>query len=75
VETFLRHIHVLPFGMETALQAAVIRRRLEEKGHPIGPMDTLIAATAVEAGLILVTGNIRREFSRIEGLRTESWGR
>jgi len=74
VETFLRHIHTLPFSVETASHAAEIRRKLEEKGVPIGPMDTLIAATAMEAGLILVTGNIR-EFGRIEGLRAESWDR
>ena len=72
VETFLNHIHVLPFNSQTAKRAAAIRRELEEKGCGIGPMDTLIAATAVNAGLILVTGNLG-EFGRISDLRCESW--
>jgi tRNA(fMet)-specific endonuclease VapC len=72
VQTFVQHIHQLVFGPQTALQAAGVRQILEERGTGIGPMDTLIAATALEAGLILVTGN-RREFSRVPGLRCESW--
>ena len=35
-------------------------------------MDTLIGATALEANLTLVTGNLR-EFSRIWGLRCDCW--
>ena len=74
VETFIRHIHLLPFGAETAQFAAEVRRDSEEKGVGINPMDTLIAATALEADLILVTGNLR-EFGRVAGLRCESWDR
>jgi len=72
VDTFIGHLHQLPFGAEMARNAAEIRRELESKGHGIGPMDTLIAATALEADLTLVTGNLK-EFSRIQGLRSESW--
>lgn len=35
-------------------------------------MDTLIAATALEEDLILVTGNTDH-FSRIPGLKIENW--
>ena len=72
IQSFAKHIHQLVFGPQTALQAAVIRRALEQRGTGIGPMDTLIAATAVDAGLVLVTGNLS-EFSRVHGLRCESW--
>ena len=35
-------------------------------------MDTLIAAHARAAGLILITNNVR-EFERVPGLRIENW--
>ena len=72
VEAFVRLIHVIPFGSATAHRAAEVRRYLEEKGFGICPMDTLIAATALDADLILVSGNLR-EFDRIEALRCENW--
>jgi tRNA(fMet)-specific endonuclease VapC len=62
----------LPFGAAEAHAAARIRLDLEKAGQPIGPMDLLIAATAVEQGAILVTHNAR-EFRRVRGLRAEDW--
>ena len=38
----------------------------------IGPMDTLIAATALAHGAKLVTNNTR-EFERVPGLQLEDW--
>ena len=49
-----------------------LRWQLEQKGMKIGDMDTFIAATALEEGLIVVTGNTEH-FSRIEGLKVENW--
>lgn len=49
-----------------------IRWLLESKGMKIGDMDMFIAATALEEGLILVTGN-GDHFSRIPGLKIENW--
>jgi len=72
VEQFLDLLHELPFTGDTAEVAAQIRQRLESTGQPIGPMDTLIAATALEAALTLVPGNLA-EFSRVKGLQVESW--
>ena len=40
-------------------------------GALIGDMDLLIAATALQYNLVLLTNN-RRHFERIEGLRIES---
>jgi tRNA(fMet)-specific endonuclease VapC len=72
VTLFLDVLHEIPFTEDTAEGAAEIRCALESLGHGIGPMDTLIAATAIEAGLTLVTGNLR-EFSRVKGLPLENW--
>jgi len=72
IEKFLELLHELPFQKSTAQIAARIRRELEGEGLPIGPMDLQIAATALEVGCILVTGNAR-EFGRIEDLQTKNW--
>lgn len=72
VRRLLEHIHVLPFTAETAIQAAAIRAALESRGRSIGPMDVLIAATALEHDLPVVTSNLA-EFQRVAGLRCESW--
>ena len=62
----------IPFGWEAAHEAARIRVELEKQGMVIGPMDLLIAGTAVSHGAILATNNID-EFSRIKRLRVEDW--
>jgi len=49
-----------------------IRSYLEKQGTPIGNNDLWIAAHAISEDLILVSNNIR-EFSRIPGLKFESW--
>ena len=61
-----------PFGKKEAIVAAEIRGRLEPQGTPIGPLDTLIAATALANQATLVTHNVQ-EFSRVSGLQLEDW--
>jgi tRNA(fMet)-specific endonuclease VapC len=56
----------------SAEQASQIRAILRSQGQPIGPYDVLIAATAVQHQLIMVTAN-QREFDRVPGLQTENW--
>lgn len=68
----LRPMQVLPFDSECALHAAHIRVAMEAAGTPIGPHDTLIAATALRYGATLVTRN-EREFSRVPGLHWVNW--
>ncbi len=51
---------------------AKIRAQLEKQGTPIGPMDILIAGTAIALQATLVTHNVR-EFSRIPGLSIADW--
>lgn len=68
----LRPMQMLSFDSECAAQAARIRVNLETAGTPIGPHDTLIAATALRHQAILVTRNVR-EFSRVPGLQWLNW--
>lgn len=68
----LRPMQLLPFDSECAAHAARLRATLEAEGAPIGPHDTLIAATALRHGATLVTRNVR-EFSRVAGLRWVDW--
>jgi tRNA(fMet)-specific endonuclease VapC len=71
-ESFLGAVQVLAFGLDEAREAAGIRVVLEAKGKPIGPLDTLIAATALARGAVLVTRNVR-EFARVPRLEVENW--
>ncbi len=64
-------VHV-PFDQEAALESARVRIELEALGIVIGPIDFLIAGTALSLGAVLATNNIK-EFSRVKGLRLEDW--
>jgi len=63
---------VLSFDEACAQHAATIRVALESAGTPIGPHDTLIAATALAHQATLVTSNTK-EFRRVQGLAVEDW--
>jgi tRNA(fMet)-specific endonuclease VapC len=49
-----------------------VRAVLEGRGTPIGPLDTLIAGTALCHRATLVTHNVK-EFTRVDGLVVEDW--
>ncbi len=51
---------------------AEVRVALEKLGMTIGPLDILIAGTAVSRGAWLVTNNAA-EFGRVPGLRVKDW--
>ena len=68
----LQAMQSLPFDAECAAHAARIRADLEAAGTPIGPHDTLIAATALRHQATLITRNVR-EFSRVPGLQCVNW--
>ncbi|MDP1526839.1 MAG: type II toxin-antitoxin system VapC family toxin [Rhodocyclaceae bacterium] len=69
---FIAAVHVLPFDQAAARHAAEIALHLESLGQSIGPMDTLIAATALAQGATLVTHNTN-EFARVPGLKIDDW--
>ena len=72
LESFLSATTILPFDDACSAVAARVRAHLEKSGQTIGPIDVLIAATALVANAVLVTRNVR-EFRRIDGLVVENW--
>jgi tRNA(fMet)-specific endonuclease VapC len=72
LDEYLRHVEVLDFPGEAAIDYAQIRADLKARGNMIGGNDLLIAAHARCLGLILVTNNTR-EFGRAKDLRLENW--
>ncbi len=72
LDQLLRPMQRLAFDRECADCAARLRAELEAAGAPIGPHDTLIAATALRHQATLVTRNLR-EFSRVRGLQCLDW--
>ena len=69
---FLSEIQIVPFDDFAAQVYGVIRADLQNKGTPIGPLDTLIAAHAKALDLTLVTNNTK-EFAKVAGLKLEDW--
>lgn len=72
LDQLLRPLQILPFDSACAALAASLRAGLEASGSPIGPHDTLIAATALRHQAVLITRNVR-EFHRVPGLQVQSW--
>ena len=64
--------NILPFSNAEAEQTAQIRAVLKSQGQQIGAYDVLIAATALQYELIMVTAN-QREFERVASLQIENW--
>jgi tRNA(fMet)-specific endonuclease VapC len=72
--SFLASVTILAFGNAEAERAAQIRAILKAQGQPIGAYDVLIASTALQHSLLMITAN-QREFDRVSGLQTENWRR
>lgn len=72
LDELLRTINILTFGLAEAKATATLRATLEKAGQPLGPIDYLIAGTALAHQAILVTHNTY-EFSRAPGLQWEDW--
>jgi tRNA(fMet)-specific endonuclease VapC len=72
IELGLGHLQRVPFDGKAAAAAASIRVHLERLGLSIGPLDMLIAGTALSRAALLITNNTA-EFSRVPGLRTADW--
>jgi tRNA(fMet)-specific endonuclease VapC len=63
---------MVDFGGSQSELYGKIRLGLEKSGTPLGDMDTLIAASALAVGAILVSHNVKH-FSKIKGLKIEDW--
>lgn len=67
--TFLRGVPVLPVSRSVAKRTATLRLELRQQGRAVNhrALDLIIAATALDLGLTLVTRN-RRDYGDISGL-------
>jgi tRNA(fMet)-specific endonuclease VapC len=72
LDAYLRHVEVLEYPGDAALDYAQIRAALKMSGTMIGANDLFLAAHARSLGLTLVTNNTR-EFRRVQGLIIENW--
>jgi tRNA(fMet)-specific endonuclease VapC len=72
LQQLLSRVNLVPFDRDSAVAAATIRAQLEQQGTPIGPIDVLIAGTALACQATLVTHNVK-EFSRVSGLAIADW--
>jgi predicted nucleic acid-binding protein len=66
--TLLQGVDRVPLSDSIFERFARLRGQLRQRGRLIGDLDLLIAATALEHDLVLVTRN-RRHFDRIPDLR------
>jgi tRNA(fMet)-specific endonuclease VapC len=63
---------VFPLSVKVLIRAADLWAEARNAGHPRGDADLMIAATALESGRVLVTGNADH-FSWIAGLTVANW--
>ena len=72
METFCAAFPSLPFDDGAAKHYGAVRAQLRREGRPIGANDLMIASIALAGGITLATRNVD-EFSRVAGLKVESW--
>ena len=63
---------ILPLTDAIVVRAATMYADLHQRGTLIGDADILIAATALEHGLVVVTNN-ENHYKRLLGLQLENW--
>ena len=63
---------VIPIDLPILMRAADLWAAGKKGGHPCDDADLIIAATALETGRILVTGNTAH-FTWVSGLTLEDW--
>ena len=71
ISAYLSQFSQLPIDLTTCEIFGRIKAELLNQGNPIEDFDIMIAATALQHDLTLLTNN-RRHFERIDGLQIES---
>ena len=66
-ESVVNRLDVVPLTRDVAHRAAALQENLYDRGEPIGVVDVLIAATALERDEGVLTRNAD-EFRRVDGL-------
>ena len=70
IDDFIAPLEIIPWA--ASLSYGKLRAYLQQNGTPIGNLDTLIAAHALQQNLILVSNNTKH-FSKVPDLRIENW--
>ena len=73
VQAFLQNVEVLPWDHGVALSYGTLRAKLQNKGAPLSPLDTQIAAHAMHVKATLVSSD--KAFAHVHGLVIEDWGK
>ena len=71
-DSFCMSNEVLPITDQIIVRAAETYADLHNRGQLIADADILIAATAIENGLVMATNNLA-DFGRITGLQIDNW--
>ncbi len=71
-DSFCKNNDVLPITDSVIIRASDIYAELHFRGQLIPDADILIAATAIENGLVLATNNVG-DFGRIQGIQIDNW--
>ena len=72
IDAFLAPVVEAPFDSPAAARYGKIAAELQGRGERIEMADAMIAAHALELGVVLVTHNVRH-FERVEGLEIADW--
>ena len=72
LDSILGGLHLLPVDEPVARRFGDVSAALRAAGTPLPTPDLLIAATALEHGLTVVTAN-RRDFDPVPGLTVADW--
>jgi tRNA(fMet)-specific endonuclease VapC len=72
IDVFTRSVQVLPFDEGCANRFGKVAADLAARGRPIGHYDTLIAAHALVAKVVLVTNNTKH-FREVTQLHIVNW--
>ncbi len=73
-DLFCRQNEIIELNDEIPVRAADIYADLSKRGQLVGDADILIAATALENNLPVITNN-ERHFERITGLQILNWNK
>ena len=72
LDEFILPLEIAAFDEPATTAYGELRATLEKRGTPVGPLDTMIAAHALNLGATLVTNNTR-EFNRVPRLKVVDW--
>ncbi len=72
VDRFVQAFKAIAPTVNSMRKFGEIKGRLEADGTRLADADLIIASSAIDAGMTLVTGNTRH-YARIEGLSLENW--